>query len=126
MLERQSDSVLETLVDADGAFHKIDFHRPPPFVPPLDMDRMRWCGFFIVQSDAGGNIIDVNIDQISSIDNETAKEYALTVWKSGKESGRVDGYKFAVKRIGPNQLTFFMDTSEAKERISTWFSSLLV
>ena len=41
MLERQSDSMLKTLVDADGAFHKMDFHRPPPFVPPLDMDRMR-------------------------------------------------------------------------------------
>ncbi|MBS5145771.1 MAG: HAMP domain-containing histidine kinase [Butyricicoccus pullicaecorum] len=127
MLERQSDSVLETLVDADGAFHKMDFHRPPPFVPPLDMDRMRSSRFFIVQSDAGGNIIDVNIDQISSIDNETAKEYALTVWKSGKESGRVDGYKFAVKRIGPNQLTFFMDTSEQRENFyMVFFASSVI
>ncbi|MBS4959203.1 MAG: HAMP domain-containing histidine kinase [Clostridiales bacterium] len=115
MLERQSDSVLETLVDADGAFHKMDFDRPPPFVPPLDMDRMRSSRFFIVQSDADGNIIDVNIDQISSIDIETAREYALTVWKSGKESGRIDGYKFAVKQLGPNQLIFFMDISGQRE-----------
>lgn len=115
MLELQSDSVLETLVDADGAFHKMDFDRPPPFVPPLDMDRMRSSRFFIVQSDADGNTIDVNIDQISAIDIETAKEYALAVWKSGKESGRIDGYKFAVKQLGPNQLIFFMDISGQRE-----------
>ena len=36
MLERQSDSRLEMLVDADGAFHKMDFDRPPPFTPPLN------------------------------------------------------------------------------------------
>lgn len=112
MLERQSDSMLKTLVDADGAFHKMDFHHPPPFVPPLDMDRMRSSRFFIVKSDVGGNIIDINTDQIFSIDEETAQNYAVAVWKSGKESGRVDKYKFAVKQDGANRLTFFMDISE--------------
>ena len=36
MLDRQSDNVLETLVDSDGVFQKMDFKRPPPFSPPLD------------------------------------------------------------------------------------------
>ena len=40
MLERQSDMVLETLVESDGAFQKMDFNRLPPFSRPLDMDRM--------------------------------------------------------------------------------------
>lgn len=115
MLERQSDSVLATLVDADGAFHKMDFNHPPPFALPLNMDRMRSSRFFIVQSDVNGNIMDVNTEQISSINNETAKDYALMVWKSGKESGRVDGYKFAVKQIGMSRFTFFMDISEQRE-----------
>ncbi len=115
MLERQSDTVLETLVDADGAFHKMDFDRPPPFSQPLDMDRMRASRFFIVRSDHSGNIVDVNIDQISAIDQETAKSYALEVLKTDDISGRVHGYKFAVKELGPNKLTFFMDTSEQSE-----------
>ena len=115
MLERESDTVLETLVDADGAFHKMDFDRPPPFSRPLDMDRMRASRFFIVRSDLGGNIIDVNIDQISAIDKETAKSYALEVLKADDTSGRVHGYKYAVKELGPNKLTFFMDTSEQSE-----------
>ena len=115
MLERQSDTVLDILVDSGGAFHKMDFNRPPPFSHPLDMDRMRSSRFFIVRSDANGNIMDVNTDQISSIDYETAKSYALTVWESGKEFGRMEGYKFAVKQMGANRLTFFIDTSGQSE-----------
>ena len=115
MLERQSDTVLETIVDADGTFHKMDFDRPPPFSRPLNMDRMRASRFFIVHSDPSGNIVDVNIDQISAIDHETAKSYALEVLKTDDTFGRVHGYKFAVKQLGPNKLTFFMDTSEQSE-----------
>lgn len=115
MLERESDTVLETLVDADGSFQQMDFNRPPPFSRPLDMDKMRASRFFIVRSDQSGNIVDVNIDQISAIDRETAKSYALEVLKSDDTSGRVHGYKFAVKQLGPNTLTFFMDTSEQSE-----------
>ena len=96
MLERQSDAVLKTLVDADGAFQKMDFDRPPPFSPPLNMDRMHSSRFFIVRSDLSGNIVDVNIDQISAIDRETAKSYALEVLKSDDTFGRIHGYKFAV------------------------------
>lgn len=115
MLERQSDMVMETLVAADGVFQKMDFNRPPPFSRPLDMDRMRSSRFFIVQSDVSGNIVDVNTEQISAIDRETAESYAMKVLKAEKDSGRVDGYKFAVKQMGPNQLMFFMDTSEQSE-----------
>ena len=115
MLERQSDMVLETLVDADGIFQQMDFNRPPPFSRPLDMDRMRASRFFTVRSDFSGNIMDVNIDQISAIDKETAKSYALEVLKTDDSSGRVHGYKFAVKQIGLGQLMFFMDTSEQSE-----------
>ena len=115
MLERQSDMVLETLVESDGAFQKMDFNRFPPFSPPLNMDRMRASRFFIVRSDPSGNIVDVNIDQISAIDHETAKRYALEVLKTDDTSGRVHGYKFAVKELGANKLTFFMDVSEQNE-----------
>ena len=95
MLERQSDMMLETLVDADGSFQQMDFNRPPPFSRPLDMDRMRASRFFIVRSDQSGNIVNVNIDQISAIDQETAKSYALEVLKTDDTSGRVHGYKYS-------------------------------
>ena len=115
MLEQQSDMVLETLMNADGAFHKMNFDRPPPFSRPLDMDRMRASRFFMVRSDANGNVIEVNIDQISAIDQTTAKNYALKVLETDKTSGRIGGYKFVVKQLGPNQLMFFMDNSGQSE-----------
>ena len=115
MLERQVDMVMETLVDADGSFQKMDFDRPPPFSRPLDMDRMRASRFFVVQIDTSGTIVNVNTDQISAIDRSTAEGYARKVLGTEKLSGRVDRYKFAVKQLGPNRLVFFMDTSEQSE-----------
>lgn len=112
MLNRQSDEVLKTLVDAEGAFHKMEFDRPPHLSPPLNMDRMRASRFFIVRSDSEGKIVDVNIDQISAIDEETAKNYARRVLKTEKTSGRIERYKFAEKQQGPNRLLLFMDISE--------------
>ena len=115
MLEQMSDLEMEILVESGGVFQRMTFNRPPFFIQPMDMDRMRSARFFVVRSDADGNIRDVNTDQIFSIDIETAKDYALTVFKTGKESGRIKGYKFAVKQIGPDRLTFFMDISRQNE-----------
>lgn len=115
MLDRQSDMVLEILVDADGAFQKMDFKRPPTFSRPMNMDRMRSSRFFIVRSDASNKIVDVNIDQISAIDQKTAQSYALKVLDIGKQNGRMDRYKYAIKEMGPNKLIFFMDSSEQSE-----------
>lgn len=115
MLERQSDMVMKVLVDSDGAFHRMNFNQPPPFTRPLDMDRMRSSRFFIVRSDADGRVMDVNTDQIFSIDHEKAESYALAVLRTGRESGTMDGYKFSVKELGPNRLIFFMDTSTQNE-----------
>lgn len=119
MLERRSDMVLRTLMDADGAFHKMDFRRPPPFSPPLDMDRMRASRFFIVKTGADGTVSDINMEQISSVDAETARRYAEKVLRSGDTSGQVEGYKFAIKATGEDRLIFFMDNSEQTESFFT-------
>lgn len=114
MLEHQSDSVLEMLVASDGVFHRMDFERPPRSVPPMNLERMRSSRFLIVKGDADGNIIEVNADQIPAVDDQTAQEYAQTVWASGKQSGQLDGYKFAVKQSGGTRLAFFVDVSELR------------
>ena len=113
--DHQSDMVLETLAASDGMFQKMDFDRPPPYAQPLDMDRMRASRFFIVKCDENGNVIDINTDQIYSIDASAAQEYALKALTSNKSSGRMDGYKFAVKHLGPHQLMFFIDISAQNE-----------
>ena len=127
MLERQSDAELEILVDSDGAFNKMEFDRPPPFSRPLDMDRMLASRFFIVQSDKNGNIIDINTDQISSIDRRSAENYASKVLEEGKDYGKLDGYKFAVKQVGEGKIMFFMDISVQRESLITViFASVVI
>ncbi|MDO4491621.1 MAG: HAMP domain-containing sensor histidine kinase [Lachnospiraceae bacterium] len=111
MLDRQSDRMLDTLVAADGAFYRMDFTRPPDIFGPLNMDRMQASRFFIVRSDQKGRIKDVNTDQISAIDKETAVSYAREVLDAGRGSGRLKDYKYAVKQVGTDQLIFFMDNS---------------
>lgn len=111
MLERQSDAVMDTLLESEGHFQKMHFNPPPPFSPPLNMDKMHSSRFFIVSSDLNGNILEVNTTQISSIDPATAEKYAIWVANSGKISGKIEGYKFAVKERGDKKLFFFMDNS---------------
>lgn len=123
MMDQKSDSVLRMLVEADGAFHRMDFERRPPFLPPLDMDKMRGSRFFMVDYDGKGNILDINIDQISAIDQERAKTYALEVVQSGKKEGRIDGYKYAVDQKGMKQRIFFIDISEEGESFLMVFLS---
>ncbi len=119
LLDGQSDAVLEMLVRSDGAFQKMDFGRPPPFTPPMNMDTMRSARFFMVKSSPGGEVLDVNVEQISSVNEETAEKYARTVHRDGTERGRINGYKFAVKKLGTDILTFFMDTSGQRNSFFT-------
>lgn len=123
LFEGQSDMVMNTLVGADGVFVKMDFDRQPPFMPPLNMDRMRSARFFMVRTDETGQILDVNIDQISSIDKAQAETYAAAVQERTELSGKIGEYKFAVKQRGTERLIFFMDTSGQR---STFFTVLFV
>lgn len=76
ILDRQSDAILRTLVNADGVFPRMEFRQPRPFAPPLDMDTVKSARFFMVHTDQDGTVVDVNIDQISSVDLEKASQYA--------------------------------------------------
>ena len=71
MLEQQSDMVLEMLLTSEGSFYKMDFDRPPPFAAPLNMDQMRSTRFFIVRADLDGTITEVDLAQISAINQDT-------------------------------------------------------
>lgn len=64
--------------------------------------------FFMVHTDQNGNVLDVNIDQISSVSTEQAAEYA---GKITDNLGKISNYKYEVKQLGTDRLIFFMDTS---------------
>lgn len=108
LLNRQTDAVLHALVSAGGPSSNMEFNEPRPFAPPMNMDTIRSARFFTVLTDPKGTVLDVNIDQISSVSEEQAAEYA---GQAAGISGKIDRYKYEVKKIGANRLIFFMDTA---------------
>ncbi len=108
MLDQQSDHVLHTIAQGDGAFVQMEFFDRGPFQRPMDMDTVKSARFFMVRIDADGNVKDTNLDQISSVTAEQATQYARKI--SGN-SGKIDNFKYESKAFGTEQLIFFMDIS---------------
>ncbi len=119
ILDRQSDDILHMLADGnDKLLQKEDGRDRGPFQPLLDMDTLRAARFFMVCTDAAGQVQSVNIDQISSVTTEEATHYAGRVTQ---DAGRVDTFKYEVRYLGQDRLIFFMDISG---QIQTFFMVL--
>lgn len=108
ILDRQSDNLLHTIADGNGAFVQTEFFEHNPFRRPMDMDTVKSARFFMVSIDADGNVKDINIDQISSVTAEQAAQYAKDVSDS---KGKIDTFKYESKLMGTEKLIFFMDIS---------------
>ena len=108
VLDSQSSSILHALAGGEGKFFQMEFPNPRPFAPPLNMDTIKSARFFTVRTDREGNVLDVNIDQISSVSTEQAVQYARQITDT---TGKIESYKYEVKQLGADHLIFFMDTS---------------
>lgn len=108
ILDAQSSSLLHALTRGEDKFFQPESHGPKPFAPPMDMDTIKSARFFTVRTDQDGNVLDVNLEQISSVSAEQAAQYAVQVTDT---SGKIGDYKYEVKQLGADRLIFFMDTS---------------
>lgn len=108
ILDRQSDELLHTIAQGNGAFMQMEFLDRGPFRPSMDMDTVKSARFFMVCVDSNGNVKDTNLDQISSVTSEQAAQY---VQKVSGSSGKTDTFKYESKAFGSDQLIFFMDIS---------------
>lgn len=108
VLDSQSDSVLHTLANVDDRFMQMEFYDRHSIIPPLDIDTIKSARFFTVHIDQHGNVLDVNVDQISSVTVSEAIQYTKQITDI---SGKIDGYKYEVKQLGADYLIFFMDTT---------------
>ena len=118
----QDDLMMNTVVQSEGKFMFMDFHMKPqnkgPFyLTQLTMDQMRSVRFFIVDVDESGEIEYVNIDEIFSVTEEQARNYAERIFKSGSTAGLIDQFRYAVKKTDDDVLIFFMDTTRQKENL---------
>lgn len=120
ILEQQSNTILKTLIYsdekfADGKFGRPEHDREPPFMPEIDLDILHAARFFVVSCDLSGEVLDIDIERISSVDEESALELAKVVLAKDSDTGRISGYKYAVRRGYDQLIILFMDNSGQSE-----------
>lgn len=69
--------------------------------------------FFILWLDQNGKVAGENVDSISSITREQAREYAAEAWKRGTERGWMSEYRFKVSATNEGYAIVFVDGSMA-------------
>ena len=111
MFEQQSDTVLDNLVETNGMFmkaHPNEENKKKLILFP-EIDIMRSARFFIVELDEYGSALFANVDQIFYVSMDEAVSFAKTALDKGDEKGRIDRYKYAIKKIDDGDMVFFLD-----------------
>lgn len=98
-LNSAMDMLTDRIADNDGAFPPFDGNHPPPpdgkRFPDFFTEETRFMTrFFTVHLDEAGNILSENVEAVSSVTRETAREYALEVLGRQKERGWIGGYRY--------------------------------
>lgn len=108
ILDGQSTVILHTLANGEDKFFQKELRDPELWMPPMNMDTIKSARFFVVRTDQSGKVLKVDTDQISSVSEKEASQYAAQVTDI---AGKIDHYKYEVKQLGTDRLIFFVDTS---------------
>ena len=89
------------------------------FDPVLNEDDRLSAVYFVVRFDENDEVIYTDVSNISSVDEETATDYASQVLKKNKEKGKLDGYKYVVSYApdGHGKTIVFLDIKSASQSI---------
>lgn len=79
-----------------GDFKNFDSEMPPDMSPESPFDTR----YFTVIIDSFGNVIASHTENIAAISEETAQEYALTLFAKNKTDGFYRGYKYGTATFG--------------------------
>ena len=71
--------------------------RPNLFNPEISEDMAMAARYFLVRFDMDGKIVYTDVNNISSVDEETANAYANEVYVSGKTSGKKEEFRYRVQ-----------------------------
>ncbi|QWT51871.1 sensor histidine kinase [Eubacterium sp. MSJ-33] len=74
-----------------------DDKRPNLFNPEISEDMAMAARYFLVRFDMDGKIVYTDVNNISSVDEETANAYASEVYASGKTSGKKEEFRYRVQ-----------------------------
>ena len=74
-----------------------DDKRPNLFNPEISEDMAMAARYFLVRFDMDGRIVYTDVNNVSSVDEETANAYASEVYVSGKTSGKKEEFRYRVQ-----------------------------
>ena len=95
----------------DGPFFGKD-GKKGPFMTRDEAEESR---FFIAASGQDGEIQQVNVDRISSVDEGEAISYAKEALSSGKDEGFIGEFRYSVVSDGPGMRVTFLDCGRVLE-----------
>lgn len=78
--------------------------------------------FFSVLIDEQGHIMQTDTGQIAAVDSQTAAEYALEVWSSGRTGGFFENYRYTRCTEEDGERIIFLDCTQS---LSGFYSTLL-
>ena len=104
--------------DPDDMFDREDepfFGRGGEKGPFMTRDEAEESRFFIATAGQDGEIQQVNVDRISSVDEGEARFYAKEALSSGKDEGFVGEFRYSVENDGPGMRITFLDCGRVLE-----------
>ena len=104
--------------DPDDMFDREDepfFGRGGEKGPFMTRDEAEESRFFIATAGQDGEIQQVNVDRISSVDETEARSYANEALSSGKDEGFVGEFRYSVENDGPGMRITFLDCGRVLE-----------
>ena len=104
--------------DHDDMFDREDepfFGRGGEKGPFMTRDEAEESRFFVATAGQDGEIQQVNVDRISSVDEGEARSYAKEALSSGKDEGFVREFRYSVENDGPGMRITFLDCGRVLE-----------
>ena len=104
--------------DPDDMFDREDepfFGRGGEKGPFMTRDEAEESRFFIATAGQDGEIQQVNVDRISSVDEGEARSYAKEALSSGKDEGFIGEFRYSVENDGPGMRITFLDCGRVLE-----------
>ena len=104
--------------DHDDMFDREDepfFGRGGEKGPFMTRDEAEESRFFVATAGQDGEIQQVNVDRISSVDEGEARSYAKEALSSGKDEGFVGEFRYSVENDGPGMRVTFLDCGRVLE-----------
>ena len=93
----------------DGTLRKHNFSAETPYE----------SRFFSVLIGESGKVISVDIGKIAAVDQTTAEAYAIDVWKSDRNSGFCDNYRFTLNEEPAGTRVIFLDCGRSLSTFHT-------